>query len=179
MEVFDASAGKSVVTAMDKSSRNQQPFMGQDQNGNPVIVGDVNDVDSGADYVVEFLYPKGYAINGDYQETPQGLLVHRVLKDKKITPRTARKLRHAVSVLIVNFSKINESTGSTEIMTIADVANVYEKLPNDVVSAMEDVVQYTLGITDMDMEYLTDGSLIHNATQLILNNSGFFQRDSE
>ena len=40
---------------------------------------------------------------------------------------------------------------------------------------METLVQYGLGISDYDMEYLSDESLVVLSSQLIDKNSGFFQ----
>lgn len=173
--VFDTQATEKVVTSMDKASRETQPFLASGDKEQPVIVGDVNNVDNEADYVVEFMYPKGYVVQGDFVETPQGLQVVRRFVNKKITPKLARRLRHAVSTLILYFSKVDTKTGLQELMTISDVANIYGTLSDEVVDAFELVVQKTLGISDLDMEYVTDSSLLQVATDIIENNSGFFQ----
>lgn len=60
-------------------------------------------------------------------------------------------------------------------MSLSEVTEVYSKLSDEVVDAMETLVQYGLGISDYDMEYLSDESLVVLSSQLIDKNSGFFQ----
>lgn len=175
---FDTEATKDVVTSISQATTSTQPFMGTGSDNKPVIVGDVNNLDSEADYVVEFLYPAGYAISGDYEETPHGRKVVRKFTGATISPKKGRRMRHAVSVMLLHFSKVDNKTGEHEIMTIADVAEIYGVLSNEVVEAMETILQVTLGISDMDMEYVTDSSLSNVVGEIIQNNSGFFQRDT-
>lgn len=176
---FEANATERVLTSLDTAQHTTQPFLGAGKGDAPVVVGDVNNIDSESDYVVEFIYPKGYAVQGDYTETPEGLSVLRKFSGVAITPRKARRMRHAVSTLLIYFSKVNQTTGVQEVMTVSDVANVYGQLSDDIVESMETILQHTLGISELDMEYVTDQSLIHVVGEIIVKNSGFFQRDTE
>lgn len=172
---FDQKSFETLASAMEEAQHNDQPFMGQGPNDTPVIVGDVNNTDSEKDYTVEFLYPKGYAVIGDQEETEDGILVTRQFTGISITPRKARRMRHAVATMLMYLSKVNEKTGVQEVMTFAELAEVYSVLSDDVLDAMENIVQVSLGISDIDMEYITDVSLINVAGELVTANSGFFQ----
>lgn len=172
---FDRASTENVLSSVENAQYNTQPFMGMSQTGEPVVVGDVNNIDSDNEYLVEFLYPKGYTVQGEYEETEDGLLVTRRLSGVTVTPRKARRMRHAVSTLLLYFSKVSPSTGEQELMTIGDVASIYGYLSDEVVGAMETVIMTTLGISEFDMEYLTDRSLVQNVGDIVRNNSGFFQ----
>ena len=168
---FDNNTNRSMIE--EQAQTRDQPFMATGSNDTPVVVGDVNNIDAESDYVAKFIYPKNYAIHGDYTDTDEGREVVRVFKGVSITPRKARRVRHAVTTLILYFSKVNTNTGEQEIMSLSEVTEVYSKLTDEVVDAMETLVQVGLGISDM--EYLTDESLVVLSSQLIDKNSGFFQ----
>lgn len=172
---FDRDAQKSMIHAIEQAQTKEQPFMATGNNEAPVVVGDVNNIDAEADYVAKFIYPKNFAISGEYTDTDEGREVVRVFKGISITPRKARRVRHAVTTLILYFSKVNTNTGEQEIMSLSEVTEVYSKLTDEVVDAMETLVQVGLGISEFDMEYLSDESLVVLSSQLIDNNSGFFQ----
>lgn len=172
---FDNNTNRSMIEALEHAQTRDQPFMATGNNDTPVVVGDVNNIDAESDYVAKFVYPKNFAIQGDYTDTDEGREVVRVFKGVSITPRKARRVRHAVTTLILYFSKVNTNTGEQEIMSLSEVTEVYSKLTDEVVDAMETLVQVGLGISDFDMEYLTDESLVVLSSQLIDKNSGFFQ----
>lgn len=172
---FDRTASSNITEAFNEAQRREQPFMATGSNDTPVVVGDVNNIDAESDYVAKFIYPKNYAIQGDYTDTDEGREVIRLFKGVSITPRKARRVRHAVTTLILHFSKVNTQTGEQEIMSLSEVTEVYSKLTDEVVDAMETLVQVGLGISDLDMEYLSDESLVVLSSKLIDNNSGFFQ----
>lgn len=172
---FDNNAQQGMIEAINKAQTQDQPFMATGNNEAPVVVGDVNNIDAESDYVAKFVYPKNFAINGEYTDTDEGREVVRVFKGVSITPRKARRVRHAVTTLILYFSKVNTTTGEQEIMSLSEVTEVYSKLTDEVVDAMETLVQVGLGISDFDMEYLSDESLVVLSSQLIDKNSGFFQ----
>lgn len=172
---FDTNAQQSMIEAIEQAQRQDQPFMATGSNDSPVVVGDVNNIDAESVYEAKFIYPKNFAIQGKYTDTDEGREVIRVFKDVSITPRKARRVRHAVTTLILYFSKVNTTTGEQEIMSLSEVTEVYSKLSDEVVDAMETLVQYGLGISDYDMEYLSDESLVVLSSQLIDKNSGFFQ----
>ena len=176
---FDTTATEKVLTSLNQAQHSTQPFLGAGTGDTPVVVGDLNNIDNEADYYVEFLYPRGYAIQGEFTETEQGLHVIRKFSRKKISPRKARRMRHATSVMVLYFSKVNEATGIQEVMTLSDVAVTYGHLSDEVIDSLETILQTTLGISDMDMEYVTDKSLLNVVGDIIVNNSGFFQRDTE
>lgn len=172
---FDTNAQRGMIKAIEQAQTKDQPFMATGSNGNPVVVGDVNNIDAESNYEAKFIYPKNFAVQGDYTDTSEGREVIRVFKGVSITPRKARRVRHAVTTLILYFSKVNTTTGEQEIMSLSEVTEVYSKLSDEVVDAMETLVQYGLGISDYDMEYLSDESLVVLSSQLIDKNSGFFQ----
>ena len=172
---FDKNAQHGMIKAIEQAQRQDQPFMATGSNDSPVIVGDVNNIDAEADYEAKFIYPKNFAIQGNYTDTSEGREVIRVYKGVSISPRKARRVRHAVSTLILYFSKVNTTTGEQEIMSLSEVTEVYSKLSDEVVDSMETLVQYGLGISDYDMEYLSDESLVVLSSKLIDKNSGFFQ----
>ena len=167
---FDKNAQHGMIEAIEQAQRQDQPFMATGSNDSPVVVGDVNNIDAESDYEAKFIYPKNFAIQGNYTDTDEGREVIRVFKGVSITPRKARRVHHAVTTLILYFS-----TGEQEIMSLSEVTEVYSKLSDEVVDAMETLVQYGLGISDYDMEYLSDESLVVLSSQLIDKNSGFFQ----
>lgn len=176
---FDTKATEVLVGSMEEATKNTIPFIGKGEKDNIVVVGDVNNIDTESDYYATFIYPKNYAINGDFKETPEGKEVVRLFSKVEITPKKARRLRHAVSTLILYFSKINKVDKSQDFITMVDFADMYGTLSDEIVEAMESVVQHTLGISDFDMEYLTDESLLDNVTLIVKNNSGFFQRNTK
>ena len=164
---FDTNAQRGMIEAIEQAQTKDQPFMATGSNGAPVVVGDVNNIDAESTYEAKFIYPKNFAVQGDYTDTSEGREVIRVFKGVSITPRKARRVRHAVTTLILYFSKVNTTTGEQEIMSLSEVTEVLD--------AMETLVQYGLGISDYDMEYLSDESLVVLSSQLIDKNSGFFQ----
>lgn len=178
-KMFDATASSKILESLEQSQHNTQPFLGSGTKDVPVVVGDVNNIDSENDYIVEFLYPHNYSIQGDFESTEDGLIVTRKFSSITITPRKARKMRHAVSTLLLYFSKVSPTTGEHSIMTLSDVANVYGQLSDEIVDAMESIVSVSLGISDIDMEYITDKSLLDVVGELVVRNSGFFQRNTQ
>lgn len=174
---FDKSAITELKKSINSAESNQQPFLAKGDNGNPVVVGDVNQTDQESDYIAQFLVSKGdYNLQEgeDYEEQGDNLLVSRKLSKVSITPRKARRMRHAVSVLLSSFIVFNKE-GKPELQTTSGIVNVYERLDDSIVDAMEKIVSTTLDISESDMEYLTDDSLVRLSGQIIENNSGFFQ----
>lgn len=173
---FDRNAVEELQQAMEGAQTRQEPFLWKNQQGKPEIVGDVSEIDNEKGYIVTFEYPEEYKAQfPDAEVLSSGrLLVKRSFESVTISPRKARRLRHAVAVLISAFSKYDGNNG-VEIMTISEIAEKYEVLSDEVVDAMEKLVQVSFGINDIDMEYLTDDSLIQVSGQLVFNNSGFFQ----
>lgn len=173
---FDRNAIVELKGAMEEAQTNEQPFRWQNQQGQTEIVGDVAEVDVDGDYIVNFEYPKNFANQfPDAEDNGNGTIaVTRKFDGVSITPRKARRLRHSVSVLITAFAKYESDTGM-EIMTVAEIAERYGILTDEVVDAMENVLQVVLGITDVDMEYVTDESLISVTGMIVSRNSGFFQ----
>lgn len=173
---FDTKVGRETVTALETAQKTPTPFMADSGTGAPVIVGDVNQVDVEQDYEVQFLYPSYYAVQGEHTTNERGeKLVTRRYEQVAVTPRKARKMRYATSTIILSFTKMNRETGLPEIMTLSDVAEISSRLSDELVDAMESVLQHTLGISDHDMEYVTDESLLKVVPQIIQHNSGFFQ----
>lgn len=172
----DKEALEMVQNALEESQSNQQPFMWQGRDGRPEVVGDTTDIDNANDYVVSFMYPKQFAGNfDDAEELENGnVLVKRSFEDVQLTPQKARRIKNAASVIITQFLSYDQSTG-LRYQTVAEMAEVYAQLTPEVWDAMEAIVQGVLGITDFDMEYTTDESVLEVAVKIVTNNSGFFQ----
>lgn len=172
---FDRDAIAELQGAMEEAQTNDQPFRWQNQQGKTEVVGDVAEIDVDGDYIVNFEYPSSYANQfPDAEDNGNGTItVTRKFDGVSISPRKARRLRNAVAVLISAFAKYDAETGM-DIMTVAEIAERYEILTDDVVDAMEKVLQVVLGITDADMEFVTDESLITATGLIVARNSGFF-----
>lgn len=172
----DKEAVEMLQGALEESQSNQQPFMWQGRDGRPEVVGDTTDIDNANDYVVSFMYPKQFAGNfDDAEELENGnVLVKRSFEDVQLTPQKARRIKNAASVIITQFLSYDQSTG-LRYQTVAEMAEVYAQLTPELWDAMEAIVQGVLGITDFDMEYTTDGSVLEVAVKIVTNNSGFFQ----
>lgn len=172
----DKEALEMVQNALEESQSNQQPFMWQGRDGRPEVVGDTTDIDNANDYVVSFMYPKQFAGNfDDAEELENGnMLVKRSFEDVQLTPQKARRIKNAASVIITQFLSYDQSTG-LRYQTVAEMAEVYAQLTPELWDAMEAIVQGVLGITDFDMEYTTDESVLEVAVKIVTNNSGFFQ----
>lgn len=172
----DKEALELVQNALEESQSNQQPFMWQGRDGRPEVVGDTTDIDNANDYVVSFMYPKQFAGNfEDAEELENGnVLVKRSFEDVQLTPQKARRIKNAASVIITQFLSYDQSTG-LRYQTVAEMAEVYAQLTPELWDAMEAIVQGVLGITDFDMEYTTDESVLEVAVKIVTNNSGFFQ----
>lgn len=173
---FDRDAIAELQGAMEAAQTNDQPFSWRNQQGKTEVVGNVAEIDVDGDYIVNFEYPSSYANQfPDAEDNGNGTItVTRKFDGVSISPRKARRLRHAVAVLISAFAKYDAETGM-DIMTVAEIAERYEILTDDVVDAMEKVLQVVLGITDADMEFVTDESLITATGLIVARNSGFFQ----
>lgn len=172
----DKEAVEMLQGALEDSQSNQQPFMWQGRDGRPEVVGDTTDIDNANDYVVSFMYPKQFAGNfDDAEELENGnVLVKRSFEDVQLTPQKARRIKNAASVIITQFLSYDQSTG-LRYQTVAEMAEVYAQLTPELWDAMEAIVQGVLGITDFDMEYTTDESVLEVAVKIVTNNSGFFQ----
>lgn len=172
----DKEAFEMVQNALEESQSNQQPFMWQGRDGRPEVVGDTTDIDNANDYVVSFMYPKQFAGNfDDAEELENGnVLVKRSFEDVQLTPQKARRIKNAASVIITQFLSYDQST-ALRYQTVAEMAEVYAQLTPELWDAMEAIVQGVLGITDFDMEYTTDESVLEVAVKIVTNNSGFFQ----
>lgn len=172
----DKEAFEMIQNALEDSQSNQQPFMWQGRDGRPEVVGDTTDIDNANDYVVSFMYPKQFAGNfEDAEELENGnVLVKRSFEDVQLTPQKARRIKNAASVIITQFLSYDQSTG-LRYQTVAEMAEVYAQLTPELWDAMEAIVQGVLGITDFDMEYTTDESVLEVAVKIVTNNSGFFQ----
>lgn len=172
----DKEAVEMLQGALEESQSNQQPFMWQGRDGRPEVVGDTTDIDNANDYVVSFMYPKQFAGNfEDAEELENGnVLVKRSFEDVQLTPQKARRIKNAASVIITQFLSYDQSTG-LRYQTVAEMAEVYAQLTPELWDAMEAIVQGVLGITDFDMEYTTDESVLEVAVKIVTNNSGFFQ----
>lgn len=172
----DKEALEMVQNALEESQSNQQPFMWQGRDGRPEVVGDTTDIDNANDYVVSFMYPKQFAGNfDDAEELENGnMLVKRSFEDVQLTPQKARRIKNAASVIITQFLSYDQSTG-LRYQTVAEMAEVYAQLTPELWDAMEAIVQGVLGITDFDMEYTTDESVLEVAVKIVTNDSGFFQ----
>lgn len=172
----DKEAVEMLQGALEDSQSNQQPFMWQGRDGRPEVVGDTTDIDNANDYVVSFMYPKQFAGNfEDAEELENGnVLVKRSFEDVQLTPQKARRIKNAASVIITQFLSYDQSTG-LRYQTVAEMAEVYAQLTPELWDAMEAIVQGVLGITDFDMEYTTDESVLEVAVKIVTNNSGFFQ----
>lgn len=162
--------------AMEEAQTKEQPFNWQNQDGAMEVIGDVSDIDAEKDYVVQFRYPAEYASQfTDYDEMDDGtILVTRSFNSVKLTPRKARRIKQAASAIIVWFTTYENTTG-LRVQTVAELADMYVKLTPELWDAIEEVVQVVLGITDFDMEYTTDESVIAVGVDIVRNNSGFFQ----
>lgn len=162
--------------AMEEAQTKEQPFNWQNQDGAMEVVGDVSDIDAEKDYVVQFRYPAEYASQfTDYDEMDDGtIVVSRSFNSVKLTPRKARRIKQAASAIIVWFTTYENTTG-LRVQTVAELADMYVKLTPELWDAIEEVVQVVLGITDFDMEYTTDESVIAVGVDIVRNNSGFFQ----
>lgn len=172
----DKEAFEMVQNALEESQSNQQPFMWQGRDGRSEVVGDTTDIDNANDYVVSFMYPKQFAGNfDDAEELENGnMLVKRSFGNVQLTPQKARRIKNAASVIITQFLSYDQSTG-LRYQTVAEMAEVYAQLTPELWDAMEAIVQGVLGITDFDMEYTTDESVLEVAVKIVTNNSGFFQ----
>lgn len=172
----DKEAVEMLQGALEDSQSNQQPFMWQGRDGRPEVVGDTTDIDNANDYVVSFMYPKQFAGNfDDAEELENGnMLVKRSFENVQLTPQKARRIKNAASVIITQFLSYDQSTG-LRYQTVAEMAEVYAQLTPELWDAMEAIVQGVLGITDFDMEYTTDESVLEVAVKIVTNNSGFFQ----
>lgn len=162
--------------AIEEAQTKEQPFNWQNQDGAMEVVGDVSDIDAEKDYVVQFRYPAEYASQfTDYDEMDDGtIVVSRSFNSVKLTPRKARRIKQAASAIIVWFTTYENTTG-LRVQTVAELADMYVKLTPELWDAIEEVVQVVLGITDFDMEYTTDESVIAVGVDIVRNNSGFFQ----
>lgn len=162
--------------ALEESQSNQQPFTWQGRDGNIEVVGDTTDIDNANDYVVSFMYPKQFASNfDDAEDMGNGnVLVKRSFENVQLTPQKARRIKNAASVIITQFLAYDKSTG-LRYQTVAEMAEVYAQLTPELWDAMETIVKMVLGITDFDMEYTTDESVLEVAVKIVTNNSGFFQ----
>lgn len=170
---FDRDAASQLAEAMNTAQETPQPFMAAGENNRPVIVGDTTQVESSNDYTVEFEFPEAMMVGNAGEKTERGtVIVRRTIKSAYITARKARRLRNKTAILMSAFTKLN-AKNEPEIMTIDDISNANMALNDSVLDAMESVVQVVLGITDEDMEYLTDESLTKNAADILVNNSGF------
>lgn len=172
----DKEAFEIVQNALEESQSNQQPFTWQGRDGSIEIVGDTTDIDNANDYVVAFMYPQQFANNfDDAEDLGNGnVLVKRSFEDVQLTPQKARRIKNAASVIITQFLTYDQSTG-LRYQTVAEMAEVYAQLTPELWDAMEAIVQGVLGITDFDMEYTTDESILEVAVKIVTNNSGFFQ----
>lgn len=172
----DKEAVEMLQGALEESQSNQQPFTWQGRDGSIEVVGDTTDIDNANDYVVSFMYPKQFAGNfDDAEELENGnMLVKRSFEDVQLTPQKARRIKNAASVIITQFLTYDQSTG-LRYQTVAEMAEVYAQLTPELWDAMEAIVQGVLGITDFDMEYTTDESILEVAVKIVTNNAGFFQ----
>lgn len=172
----DKEAVEMLQGALEESQSNQQPFTWQGRDGSVEVVGDTTDIDNANDYVVAFMYPKQFANNfDDAEDLGNGnVLVKRSFEDVQLTPQKARRIKNAASVIITQFLTYDQSTG-LRYQTVAEMAEVYAQLTPELWDAMEAIVQGVLGITDFDMEYTTDESILEVAVKIVTNNSGFFQ----
>lgn len=172
----DLEAVTMMRNAMEEAQTKPQPFNWQNQDGTMEVVGDVSDIDAEEDYVVQFRYPAEYASQfTDYDEMDDGtIVVSRSFNSVKLTPRKARRIKQAASAIIVWFTTYENTTG-LRVQTVAELADMYVKLTPELWDAIEEVVQVVLGITDFDMEYTTDESVIAVGVDIVRNNSGFFQ----
>lgn len=172
----DKEAVKMLQGALEESQSNQQPFTWQGRDGSIEVVGDTTDIDNANDYVVTFMYPQQFANNfDDAEDLGNGnVLVKRSFENVELTPQKARRIKNAASVIITQFLTYDQSTG-LRYQTVAEMAEVYAQLTPDLWDAMEAIVQGVLGITDFDMEYTTDESILEVAVKIVTNNSGFFQ----
>lgn len=170
---FDRDAVTELTAAMNTAQETPQPFMAAGENNRPVIVGDTTEVESSNDYTVEFEFPQEMMVGNAGEKTERGtVIVRRTVKAAYITARKARRLRNKTAILISAFTKLN-AKDEPEIMTLSDISDANIALNDEVLDAMESVVQVVLGISDEDMEYLTDESLTKNASDILVNNSGF------
>lgn len=172
----DREAFELMQGALEESQSNQQPFTWQGRDGSIEVVGDTTDIDNANDYVVSFMYPKQFASNfDDAEDMGNGnVLVKRSFENVQLTPQKARRIKNAASVIITQFLAYDKSTG-LRYQTVAEMAEVYAQLTPELWDAMETIVKMVLGITDFDMEYTTDESVLEVAVKIVTNNSGFFQ----
>lgn len=172
----DKEAVEMLQGALEDSQSNQQPFTWQGRDGSIEVVGDTTDIDNANDYVVTFMYPQQYANNfDDAEDLGNGnVLVKRSFENVQLTPQKARRIKNAASVIITQFLTYEQSTG-LRYQTVAEMAEVYAQLTPELWDAMETIVKMVLGITDFDMEYTTDESILEVAVKIVTNNSGFFQ----
>ena len=172
----DRDAIEKLTGALEESQTKQQPFMWEGRDGSVEVVGDTTDIDNNGTYVVSFMYPAEYATRfEDAEDLGNGqVLVKRRFDDIELTPQKARRIKNAASVVITEFLAYDKQTG-LRYQTIAEMAGVYVQLTPELWDAMETIVKMVLGITDFDMEYTTDESIVDVATSIVTNNSGFFQ----
>lgn len=171
-----------IAEALNMAQETPQPFMSADDKGKPVIVGDVTKVEEPSDYVVAFEYPKEMALKMNAQNAEDlgngWVRIERLFREVQITSMMAFRLKNAAATLWEYMIDFN-SNKQIEILTVGDAYSIFKELPDDFVSAMERIVKVSLDISDIDMKYIEANSLINTASQLIVNNAGFFQRDIE
>ena len=78
---FDKNAQHSMIEAIEQAQQQDQPFMATGSNDAPIVVGDVNNIDAESDYEAKFIYPKNFAIQGNYTDTDEGREVYRLSVD--------------------------------------------------------------------------------------------------
>lgn len=172
-----------IAEALNVAQENPQPFMSTNDEGKPVIVGDVTRVDEPEDYIVAFEYPKDLALKMNVDNNAEDLgngwvRIERLFREVQITSMMAFRLKNAAAILWEYMLSFNNNR-QLEILTVGDAYSIFKEIPDDFVSAMERIVQVSLDISDVDMKYIEANSLINTASQLIVNNAGFFQRDIE
>lgn len=172
-----------LAAAINQTQESQQPFMGADEKGKPVIVGDVTNISNPKDYTVTFEYPKDMALklqNKEFTDLGNGWVrFDRLFKEIQLTPKKAAAIKHQAAVILDYMSRLTGKNIQLEILTIGDAYAVFKEFPEELIDAVYRVVQVPLGISDSDIEYVDFESALNTATQLIVNNAGFFQRDIE
>lgn len=171
-----------IAEALNAAQENPQPFLSTDDKGKPVVVGDVTKVNEAKDYVVAFEYPKEMALKmntQNFEDLGNGWVrLERLFREVQITSMMAFRLKNAAAILWEYMLSFNNNQ-QVEILTVGDAYSIFKEIPDDFVDAMERIVQVSLNISDVDMKYIEANSLINTASQLIVNNAGFFQRDIE
>lgn len=148
---------------------------GGEVNGDPALMG----MSGLEDYVLTLYLPipqegipegKREVMNGSFYED------FLTVKERTITPKIARRLRHHVSIVAVAFTKF-ETNGETSLYEIEDLMEVYKRFDDEVITACEEIVKQVLGLNDTVIEYLVDTSLLAVVTDIIKKNQAFFQID--